>query len=263
MGPGPAMLRRYLPWLILAGIGSVLEPCFSAVPASRSKSGFVFEALAFLALAAHAVSPTGRLPPTDGARPALCLWSLAPAGILGFSLMWTMTFGAAGPGSLSGLRCRPGRTLRDGPGSGGCIHAPRPAGSPSAGWAMADMLAGLLLVSLCAGPASRQHRRTGFPSRTRAHRLWRVADPARSGRLPVAHRTLRSGLDISLLRTRLQTATGILVALILFLLLGLTFVLPLWPRWTATRYIDYWFWAQSVALLSPRTGTAGHGDCRS
>ncbi|BDQ34051.1 hypothetical protein [Pseudodesulfovibrio portus] len=245
MGPGPEA-SPYLPWLILAGLGSFWAMLFrrSGVPV---KKRFFFEALAFLGVAVLLfLRQDAFLQQMELALPYA--WELAPAGILGFSLMWSMTFGVPdrdafqGYGAALAVLCV--MDLATGVFTHHALPVQRLLGD-------ADMLAGLLLVSLCAGlrPGRDDH---GVSEPDQGHRIWRVLIL-----LGLAACLSRTGLFgagwIFLFFGRGSRLRRILVALILFLLLGLTFVLP-YARVDGARYIDYWFWAQSVALYLREPG---------
>jgi len=245
MGPGPEA-SPFLPWMLLAGLGTIWAMLFRRSGVPVKKRSF-FKALAFLGLAAMLfLRQDILLRRMDLVLPYA--WELAPAGVLGFCLMWATTFGVPDRaafqryGASLAVLCVADLAV------GTIVHHALPVQR----WlGDGDMLAGLLLVSLCAGlrPDDNDTAASGPNQGDRACRalilLGLAACLSRTGLFGAGWIFLFFGRGSKLRR--------VLVTLILFLLLGLTFVLP-YAQTDGARYIDYWFWAQSVALYLREPG---------
>lgn len=243
--PKPLM-SPFLPWLVLAGLGTIWATLFrrSGIPV---KKRYISEVFAFLILVALLFSGQDiflRL--IEQALPLVK--ELAPAGILGFCLLWSITFGVPGRaafqryGGILAILCIAGLAV------GAVLHRVAP---PQPWSGDSDMLAGLLLVSLCAS------LRPGDIDGG-------VLEPDQGNHL--CRGLILLGLAACLSRTGLFAAGWIylffgrgskprrmLIALAFFLLLGLTVLLPLAPV-DDTHYINYWLWAKSIPLLLHEPG---------
>ncbi len=237
-GPGPEA-APFLPWLILAGFGTVWAILFrrSGVPV---KKRFLFEVLIFAALTTlFYLRRDALLYQLEIALPYIR--ELGPVWIIGFSILWAATFGLPDRGAfqrygaLLGALCvadlAVGAFLLNG------VPVERWAGNP-------DLLAGLLLVALAAGlgPEDGGGWTDGFghPALRALILLGLAACLSRTGLFAAGWILLFFGRGSKLRRA--------LTALLLFLLLAATFVLP-YAQADGARYLDYWLWAQSVALF--------------
>ena len=243
VGPG---VSPFLPWLILAGLGTIWAMLFRRSGAPVKKR-FLFEALVFLGIAAMLflrqdifLRQMELVLPYAG--------ELAPVAVLGFCILWGMTFGVPDRAAFQ----RYGAALAVLCVVDLIVGAAAHQALPGQRWlGDGNMLAGLLLVSLCASlrPGASDD---GVFEPDQGHRVWRALIL-----LGLAACLSRTGLFaagwICLFFGRGSRLRRALVTLILFLLLGLTFVLP-YAQVNGARYIDYWFWAQSVALYLREPG---------
>lgn len=245
MGPEPAV-SPFLPWLLLAGLGTVWAMLFRR-SGVRVKKRFVFEVFAFLALAVMLyLRQDVFLMQIELALPLIV--EAAPAWVLGFCLMWAMTFGVPDRaafqryGAALGLLCiadlTAGIVLQQ------AATAQRWLGDP-------DVLAGLLLVALCAGLRPGEND-GGAAEPDQGRPSWRAMIL-----LGLAACLSRTGLFgaawIYLFFGRGSRTARVLTALALFLLMAATFLAPL-SRPGGMHYLDYWLWAKSVELFFREPG---------
>lgn len=249
-GPGPEN-SPFLPWLVLAVLGTVHAILFRR-SGQQLRPRFFMELTMFAGLAAilafynkgifHLLSDLTPFVP-----------ELTPVVMLCFCKLWTISFGTPDRaafqrwGAVLGLLCALDLAVE--------VFIYRAA--PSLRWiGNADLLAGLLLVCLCAslrpGPAD-----NGLHEPDQGAPLFRalilaglLATLSRTGLFAAAWIYLCFGRGGRIMRTA--------VFLACFAALSLTFLLPVTPSDLA-RYVDYWLWAKSMVLFtqSPSTLIAG------
>jgi hypothetical protein len=249
-GPGPES-SPFLPWVALAALGTVHAILFRR-SGQRLRTRFFLELAMFAALSAIAILyHEDIIRQVERFTPLLP--ELAPAIMLCFCWLWTITFGTPDRaafqrwGAVLGLLC-----VLD-----LAVEAFIYRAAPSLRWiGNADLLAGLLLVCLCAslkpGPAE-----SGLYEPDQGRPLYRALILA--GLLATLSRTgLFAAAWIYLCFGRGGRAMRTAVFLACFAALAVTFRLPVTPSDLA-RYVDYWLWAKSLALFSqaPSTLVAG------
>lgn len=240
-GPGPEV-SAFLPWLLLAALGTVRAILFRR-SGERLRPRFFLELAMFAALA-WLMATRHREILFQLSRLADLAPELAPAIMLGFCWLWSITYGLPDRadfqryGAILGALCLADLAVE------GFIYR----AAPPVRWiGDADLLAGLLLVCLCAG------LKPGLPEGGRYE-----PDQGRA----VYRALILAGIMATLSRTGLFGAGWIYlcfgrgrrplraaVALACFLLLGSTFLLPPTPGDLA-RYVDYWLWAKSLSLFA-------------
>jgi hypothetical protein len=240
-GPGPES-SPFLPWLVLAALGTVRAILFRR-SGQRLRPRFFMELVMFAGLAAIVILyhedifyQLGNFTPF--------VPELVPVIMLCFCWLWTLTFGTPDRaafqrwGAVLGLLC-----VLDLAAEAFIYRA-----APSLRWiGNADLLAGLLLVCLCAslrpGPAD-----NGLHEPDQGAPLYRalilaglLATLSRTGLFAAAWVYPCFGRGGRILRTS--------VFLACFAALAVTFLLPVTPSDLA-RYVDYWLWAKSMVLFS-------------
>ncbi|WP_272701546.1 hypothetical protein [Desulfovibrio sp. Fe33] len=240
-GPGPES-SPFLPWLLLAALGTVRAILFRR-SGERLRPRFFLELGMFAVLCSIAV-----LYHKDIFRQLAAFTpvipELVPAVMLCFCWLWVMTFGLPDRadfqrfGAVLGLLC----ALDLG------VEAFIYRAAPSMRWiGNIDLLAGLLLICLCAslrpGPADDG-----------------LYEPDQGA--PIYRALILAGILATLSRTGLFAAGWIYlcfgrggrwfrtsVFLACFAALALTFRLPITPS-DLSRYVDYWLWAKSLSLFA-------------
>ncbi|WP_319582955.1 hypothetical protein [uncultured Pseudodesulfovibrio sp.] len=249
-GPGPES-SPFLPWLILAALGTVHAILFRR-SGQQMRPRFFMELAMFAGLAAIVILYQENLfYQLENLTPYVP--ELTPVVLVCFCWLWTITFGAPDRGDFQrwgavlGLLC----VLDLG------VEAFIFRTAPSLRWiGNADLLSGLLLVCLCAslkpGPTD-----NGLYEPDQGAPLYRalilaglLATLSRTGLFAAAWIYLCFGRGGRMLRTA--------VFLACFAALGATFLLPVTPS-DLSRYVDYWLWAKSMLLFaqSPSTLIAG------
>ena len=249
-GPGPDV-SPFLAWVVLAALGAVHAILFRR-SGQRLRRRFFAELGMFAVLAAIVILYREVLI-LELAEYLPVVPELAPAVMLLFCWLWVITFGLPDRaafqryGALLGALC-----LLDLAVEGFVYRA-----APSMRWiGDADLLAGLLLVCLCAA------LRPGLaddgiaePDQGRSYQrvlilLGIMGTLSRTGLFGAGWIYLCFGRGSRWLRA------GVFLACLL--LLAATFQLPPTPSDLA-RYVDYWLWAKSVTLFlhEPFTLVAG------
>jgi len=237
---GPGDTSPFLPWLLLAGIGCTVA-MFRPVPGGPVRAGGIFHAILFSLLAAGLYLYAPGL--AMAAEPAMpLLHGLAPAAMLLLCLLWASTLGLPDRadfqrfGAFLGALCvidlaAEAAVLR-------AVPAARLIGDP-------DVLAGLLLVSLCAGlrPGPGEG---GMQEPDQGRRLWRGL--VMVGLLACLSRPgLFAGAWVILCFGRGPLRRRALYCAACVILLGATF-LPHMAAPDSVRYVDYWLWLETLAL---------------
>ncbi|NDV18240.1 hypothetical protein GO013_02250 [Pseudodesulfovibrio sp. JC047] len=240
--PSAHAISMFMPWVLLAGLGTIHAMLFRR-SGERLKQRFFFEVAMFGVLIfmliqnhAHLIRQFETLFPI--------IIELTPVAVLAFCGAWSLTFGVPDRtdfqrygGVLGGL------CLLDLVIEGLLFHnAPvvRFIGN-------VDVLAGLLLLSLCA--SLKTDARPGDPiTPDQKNRVWRLlilvgiaATLSRTGLFAAGWIVLCFGRGSKTVRT--------LIFLAFFSLIGGTFLLPISAS-EAVRYVDYWLWAKSIALFT-------------
>lgn len=229
-----------MPWLLLAGLGILLSH-------KGKYSGFKLSKLAFHAtLLLLAVAGVILYLPDiqTGLAPIMpYLKELSPLVFLLFALLWAKTCGLPDRadfqrfGALLATFC-----IIDLP-----VEAIAYSAVPTVRWiGNADMLAGLLLISLCASlkPGCNDG---GCDEPDQGHPLWRGLILA--GILTCLSRTgLFAAAWVFLCFGRGKIRWRLAYTLLCAGLLGLTFFLPPTPS-DAVRYTDYWLWVEATQLF--------------
>lgn len=229
------------PWVVLAGIGTICAMLFrrSGVPV---KKRFLFEVGMFSVLVAILVM-YGRdyVRYYDAVIPYM--FEAIPLAMILFGYLWAITFGIPNRadfqryGAFLAVLCIVDLI----------IEATLSQTAPTVRWlGNTDILAGLLLVSLCASLKPGENDGGVFePDQGRP--LWRALIL-----IGIAACLSRTGLFaaawISLCFGRGSRRRRTLISLLLFALIGVTFLLP-GTASDSIRYIDYWLWVESVRLF--------------
>ncbi|MFH1915048.1 MAG: hypothetical protein ABIK45_12350 [Pseudomonadota bacterium] len=230
----------YLPWLILAG-GGCMAAMFRPDPGGPVRGGGIFNAALFslLAGALYLYAP-GLAMAADPAMPLL--HATAPLTMLLLCLLWAATFGLPDRadfqrfGALLGALCIADLALvmamlR-------AVPAVRLLGDT-------DLLAGLLLVSLCAGLRPGQGER-GMIEPDQGRRLWRGL--VMVGLLACLSRPgLFAGAWVILCFGRGSLPRRALYSVACVILLAATFLLPAAAS-DSVRFVDSWLWLEALAL---------------
>ncbi len=240
-GSGPES-SPFLPWAVLAALGTVRAILFRR-SGQRLRPRFFAELCMFAGLSALVILyQRDILQQLRGFTPFVS--ELVPVIMLGFCGLWVMTFGRPDRaafqrwGAVLGLLCVLDLAVE------GFIYR----AAPSMRWiGETDLLAGLLLICLCAS------LRPGLADDG-------LYEPDQGA--PVFRALILAGLLATLSRTGLFAAAWIYlcfgrggwklrtaVFLAFFTGLAATFQLPFTPSDLA-RYVDYWLWAKSLALFS-------------
>lgn len=239
---GSGFVSPYAPWLLLAS-GGLLMAMRRPAPGAEPRKGFLLKLALFLLMGfgllqysrdiVHTVLPW--LP---------WLQELAPLVFLLFCGLWVTTCGLPDRadfqryGGLLGLLC-----LVD---LG--VEAMAYGSVPTIRWiGNADILAGLLLVSLCASlkPGDNDG---GLREPDQGNKWWRAL--IMIGLLACLSRTgLFAGAWVVLCFGRGKARYRLLYSLGCVVCLAITFVLP--PTATdAIRYIDYWLWVEALRFFA-------------
>jgi len=238
----PYRMPPVLPWLILAGLGTIFAMLRQAPGKSFRKQSF-FEIALFLVLVAILVlyaSDISKL--LEGPLPYLA--EGMPLVMLLFCGLWIKTFGMPNRadlqryGALLGILCSVDIVA----------EAVFRQAAPTVRWiGNTDILAGLLLVSLCASlkPGTNDG---GILEPDQGHPSWRLLTM-----LGIAACLSRTGLFaaawIFLFFGRGRKRVRTMWAVIFISLLVYTFFLPYTPA-DAVRYIDYWLWLESARIFT-------------
>lgn len=232
----------WLPWLVLAGFGCVIAMLFrrSGVPV---KKRFLFETFMFLILCAilvlHGQDIVWQI------EPALpYVHEAVPLVMLLFCFLWTRTFGLSDRaafqryGAALGLLCVVDLAVE-----GAMFQA-----VPTVRWiGNADVLAGLLLVSLCASLRPGTNDGGEFEP-DQGHRVWRALTML--GLLACLSRTgLFGAAWVFLCFGRGGKGVRIAYCLLCMGLIVGTFFLPVTAS-SSVRYIDYWLWVEGVRIFA-------------
>jgi len=241
MGAKP-QASPFFPWLLLAGLGTMWAILVRR-SSVRVKKRFAFEALMFAALVVGLLANRQSLL-RQSMEAGAVIAEFTPAIMLFFCGLWVMTFGTPDRrafqryGGVLGAFCVIDLS----------VEAVFLNTVPFERWiGNADMLAGLLLVALCA--SLRPGGNDGGPVEPdEGASVWRAL--------------ILMGLAATLSRTGLFGAAWIFlcfgrgtrkiragIAFLFFLFIAGTFLLPVTPA-DAFRYVDYWLWAKSVDLFA-------------
>lgn len=236
-----------LPWLLLVGLGTILA-MHRPTPGAHSRKRFLFNAGLFvLTVAALFIYSSGIIAAQTALIPYL--FELSPLIFLLFCGLWASTCGLPDRADFQRFGALLGSLCVFDLGSEVILyHA-----VPTIRWiGNADVLAGLLLVSLCAGlkPGGNEG---GIPEPDQGRTLWRVltllgvlACLSRTGLFAAAWVVLCFG------RSRLRTRLLFSLTCVLFLV-G-TFFLPATST-DAVRYTDYWLWVEALRLYAENSMT--------
>jgi len=234
-------LAIMLPWLLLALIGCLVAMKGPGPRVDWKKLGF--QTTLFLLLLVVLVLYISDI--RSGIGPLIpYLREMTPAVYLLFSLLWAFTCGVPNRadfqrfGAMLAMLC----IIDLG------VEAIAYGVVPTVRWiGNADILAGLLLVSLCASlkPGDNEG---GRYEPDQGHPIWRglvmvgiLACLSRTGLFAAAWVVLCFG------RGKFVWRIG--YSLLCWVLLGLTFFLPPTPS-DAVRYIDYWLWVEALRLYT-------------
>jgi len=239
---GGAEVSAMGPWLLLAAIGTLLA-LYRPTPGAKRTSGFVVKAITFLLLVTGFVFyASDILASLITAIPYL--YEATPLIFLLFAALWCLTCGMPDRadfqryGAVLGLVC-----IIDTLAEAALYHA-----VPSIRWfGNADILAGLLLISLCAGlrPGENQG---GVDEPDQGHRAWRAL--VMLGLLTCLSRTaLFAAAWVVLCFGRGRISRRVLYSLACVAALTLSLFLPTTPS-DATRYTDYWLWVEAIRLFT-------------
>ncbi|MCJ2165530.1 hypothetical protein [Pseudodesulfovibrio sp. S3] len=232
----------FLPWVILAALGAVHAILFRRSGA-RLKKRFFFEVAMFMGLVSILFLRQKELLRQLETFASMAP-ELTPVVMLGFCWLWAVTFGLPDRaafqryGAALGVLCILDLVVEI------LVHQAVPAMR----WiGDSNVLAGLLLVALCAG--LRPGKADGG-----------LFEPDQG--LPIWRTLILAGIMACLSRTGLFAAGWIFlcfgrgsrvvrmcVCLICFLLIGVTFLLPATPS-DLSRFVDYWLWAKSLNMFS-------------
>lgn len=243
---GGELVSPTLPWLLLAGLGALIA-MYRPLPGSPAKRGFFFKGTLFLLLVAGTVMYAADV--LAFVMPYLSYFKeMSPLVFLLFCGLWVGTCGMPDRadfqryGGALGLLC-----VVDTLAEGVLYQA-----IPTIRWiGNADVLAGLLLVALCASlkPGCNDG---GCSEPDQGHTWWRAC--------------VMAGVIACLSRTGLFAAAWVVLcfgrggfwgragyAALCALLIGATFFLPATPS-DAVRYTDYWLWVEIMRLASENPG---------
>ncbi|BCS88748.1 hypothetical protein [Pseudodesulfovibrio sediminis] len=231
-------MSPFPPWALLAALGTAFAMLFRR-SGVRVKKRFIFELTMFLGLVTiltlyhHNIFQ--QLTDVSAALP-----EFTPLIMLGFGWLWTITFGTPNRrdfqryGALLGVIC-----MLDLAAEAYVYHA-----APALRWVgNSDVLAGLLLVSLC---ASLKPDGTGEPDQGSPIWRWLILAGLAS---TLSHTGLFCAAWVFLCFGRGSLLPRTLVTLCFFALIGATFLLPITAS-ESIRYMDYWLWAKSIALFA-------------
>ncbi len=242
-GPG-STVSVLLPWLLLAVIGTVVA-MIRPTPGAAKKQGFLFKITLFLLLGAGAFIYASDL--VFILREYMPhILEMAPLIFLLFCFLWASTCGMPDRsafqrfGALLGVIC-----IID-----LIVEVVLYQAVPTVRWiGNADVLAGLLLLSICAGLKPGENDGGAYEP-DQGNAIWRLL--ALVGLLACMSRTgfFAAGWVV-LCFGRGKVRYRILFALVCSGLLTLSFLLPATPS-DAVRYTDYWLWVETMRLF---TGT--------
>lgn len=239
---GHGVFIENLPWLLLAALG-ILVTLYRPFPGAVRRTGFTSKALLFLTLVAALVLYTADIQGAlEGVYPYLK--EFAPVCYVLFALLWAATCGPVDRydfqrfGALLSVIC----IVDFG------IETVLYGTIPTVRWiGNADILAGLLLLSLCAGlkPGLNEGGRV---EPDQGNKWWRML--VMIGLLTCFSRTgYFAGAWVVLCFGRGSLWMRGLYALACAFLLVVTFLLP--PTASdSIRYIDYWLWVEALRLFA-------------
>jgi hypothetical protein len=230
----------FLPWLLLAGIG-VLAALRRPAPGEPPRRSFPFGVALFTMLCAGLILYTPAL--VSGLAPLLPhLAELSPLVMLLLCFLWAATFGLPDRadlqryGALLGALCLADLVLELA--LFRAVPAVRLIGN-------ADILAGLLLVSLCAGLRPGESE-GGLPEPDQGRPLWRGL--VMLGLLACLSRPgLFAGAWVFLCFGRGGLGRRALYCALCAALFAATFYLPATASDSA-RFVDYWLWLEALRL---------------
>ncbi|WP_281760277.1 hypothetical protein [Pseudodesulfovibrio nedwellii] len=239
--PSTRPVSPVLPWLLLAGVGVIYAMLFRRSGA-RLKKRFFFEVGMFITLVFIVVKNGQDLIHQLKIFVPVVV-ELTPVVMLVFCFLWIITFGLPDRadfqryGGLLGLLC-----LIDLAVEASIYHS-----APVTRWiGNIDILAGLLLLSLCASLRCGEND-GGVYEPDQGRPVWRflillgiAATLSRTGLFAAGWIFLCFGRGSKTIRT--------VVLLAFLLLIGVTFLLPTTSS-EAVRYVDYWLWAKSLSLF--------------
>ena len=245
LGPTPEA-SPFLPWLVLAALGTIHAILFRRSGA-RLKKQFFFELTMFLFLIGVVFLRREDILLQMG-RLTLMAPELTPLIMLWFCGLWAITFGLPDRTAFQRYGAALGALCVLDLGLEGVVYQAVPA----LRWiGNSNVLAGLLLASLCAGLRPGRIE-GGLFEPDQGASSWRILILA--GLLATLSRTgLFAAGWIYLFFGRGSRLVRVSVSLACFLLLGITFLLPTAPTDLA-RYVDYWLWAKSVNLFMQDPG---------
>jgi len=231
-----------LPWLILAGIGAILS-LHRPTPGAAARKGFIFKGTLFMVMVVGMIMYSTDIISTFAAYVPY-LREMAPLVFVLFCGLWASTCGLPNRGdfqrfgALLGAFC-----IMDLAYEVTLYHAVptvRLIGN-------ADMLAGLLLVSVCAGlkPGANDG---GVHEPDQGHAVWRTLTLL--GLMACLSRTgLFAAAWVFLCFGRGRFSIRSIYSLACLALLALTFFLP--PTASdSIRYADYWLWVEALRLYA-------------
>nr|WP_321259706.1 hypothetical protein [uncultured Pseudodesulfovibrio sp.] len=239
--PSARPVSSFLPWLLLAGVGAIYAMLFRRSGA-RLKKRFFFEVGMFITLVViMAENGPNFVHQLEHLVPVVI--ELTPVVMLVFCFLWIITFGLPDRadfqryGGLLGLLCLIDLAIEV-----SVYHS-----APITRWiGNIDILAGLLLLSLCASLRCGEND-GGVYEPDQGRSAWRLlillgiaATLSRTGLFAAGWIFLCFGRGTKTVRT--------VVLLAFFLLIGVTFLLPTTSS-EAVRYVDYWLWAKSLSLF--------------
>ncbi len=237
-----AAVSALMPWLLLAGIGAILS-MHRSTPRSASQKGFLFKTTLFMLMVVGLFIYSSDV--IVAQLPILPYFrEMAPLVFLLFCGLWASTCGLPDRGdfqrfgALLGVLC-----IIDLVAEGVLYQA-----VPTVRWlGNADMLAGLLLVSVCASlkPGGNEG---GAHEPDQGRTLWRVLTLL--GLMACLSRTgLFAAAWVILCFGRGQIRYRVLTSLLCVVLMAVTFFLPSTAS-DSVRYIDYWLWVETLRLYA-------------
>jgi hypothetical protein len=232
----------FLPWLLLAGVGT-LAAMRRPAPGAPGRRGFFFGAALLLILVVglvlHApdmIIALGPLLPR--------LTELSPLVMLLLCLLWATTCGLPDRADLQRFGAFLGTLSLADLAVETAIYRAAPAMRLLGD---ADVLAGLLLVSLCAGLKPGDTEK-GMSEPDQGRPLWRALTLI--GLLACLSRPgLFAGAWVMICFGRGSLARRTAIAIVCVVLLAGTFLLPITPS-DSGRFVDYWLWLESIGLWS-------------